>query len=450
MFLFPFIYIASFLYFFKGLFERKPERIVWFIILGMSIYTTSLSLTYQYGLLPVVNVIKYFKEIAVISSLGYLIANYKGKIKFHFIDWLVFILFVYCFTYVFLPVGKMTFIEKLTVFKSYGMFGLIYFIGRLMPLTSIDLKKIFTVIVVLTLLAVGVEQVEFFFNQNLQTITSYTDYNQKVNLLYPSGSYGLTMTFETDNGIKRFASFFQDPLDFAISILMCVCIVLAWISFDDNPAIKIKWKWLIVLLLLWALYKTFSRASMLGAIIVLFSYALLTKRKFLLKTIYFSIFLAVVLFVFFASINFKGYVFDTIILRESSSLAHLISWVVGLDAMIDNPFGLGLGSSGLYAFGDGLGIGGENQAIFMGVQTGVVSMILYLTIYIAILIVAAKKWKQCEGAYKQLAFSILLIKIGSLIPMLTSYFESFLYMSYITWFLTGIFINHIACQKELE
>ena len=152
----------------------------------------------------------------------------------------------------------------------------------------------------------------------------------------------------------------------------------------------------------------------------------------------------------FASINFKGYVFDTIILRESSSLAHLISWVVGLDAMIDNPFGLGLGSSGLYAFGDGLGIGGENQAIFMGVQTGVVSMILYLTIYIAILIVAAKKWKQCEGAYKQLAFSILLIKIGSLIPMLTSYFESFLYMSYITWFLTGIFINHIACQKELE
>ena len=90
MFIFPFIYVASFLYFFKGLSQGKPERIVWFVILGMSIYTTSLSLTYQYGLLPVVNVIKYFKEIAAVSTLGYLIANYKGKIQFHLIDWLVF------------------------------------------------------------------------------------------------------------------------------------------------------------------------------------------------------------------------------------------------------------------------------------------------------------------------------------------------------------------------
>ena len=159
MFIFPFIYVASFLYFFKGLSQGKPERIVWFVILGMSIYTTSLSLTYQYGLLPVVNVIKYFKEIAAVSTLGYLIANYKGKIQFHLIDWLVFILFVYCFTYVFLPIGKMTIVEKITVFKSYGMFGLLYFIGRLLPLTTFPINKIVTLIIATTLLAVGLQQV---------------------------------------------------------------------------------------------------------------------------------------------------------------------------------------------------------------------------------------------------------------------------------------------------
>ena len=447
MFLLPILYITSFLFFFKGLFQGKPERIIWFILLGMSIYTTSLSLMYQYGLLSVVNVVKYFKEIAAISTLTYLVAQYKGKMKFHLIDWLVFILFFYCFAYVFFPVGKMTFIEKLTVFKSYGMFGLMYFIGRLLVLSDTDLKKIFTVIIVLTLVAIGVQQVEVLLNQHLQTITSYTDYNQKVNLLYPSGSYGLTMTFETDNGIKRFASIFQDPLDFSASLLICLCIVLSWISFDESPVVKIKWKWLIVAIILWALYKTFSRASMLGAVFVLYSYAIMTKRKLFLKTLYFSLFLSVVLFIFFASQNFKGYVYDTISLRESSSLGHLISWVTGLDAMIEQPFGLGLGSSGLYAFGDGLGIGGENQAIFMGVQTGVISMILYLAIYISILVVAAKKWKHCEGIYKQLGFALLLIKIGSFIPMLTSYFESFLYMSYITWFLTGVFINHIVCPR---
>lgn len=450
MFLFPLIYIGSFLFFFKGLFQGKPERIVWYILLGMSAYTTSLSLTYQYGLLPVVNVIKYFKEIAAIGTLGYLLAHYKEKLQFHYIDWLVLILFVYCFSYVFLPVGKMTFIERLTVFKSYGMFGLMYFIGRLLPLANIELKKIFSVLLTLAIVAVCIQFVEVLMNQHLQTITSYTDYNQKVNLLYPSGSYGLTMTFETDNGIKRFASFFHDPLDFAISLLMCLCGVLAWISFDEQQIIKTKWKWVIVVLLLLGLYKTFSRASMLGAVIVLYVYAILTKRKLLLKTLYFSIFLAITWFIFLASENFKGYVFDTFSLSESSSLGHLVSWVTGLDAMIEQPLGMGLGSSGLYAFGDGLGVGGESQPIFMGVQTGVISMLLYIAIYISILVVAAKNWKQCSGEYKILAFGILLFKIGSIIPMFTSYYESFFYMSFITWLLTGVLINHLMWQREQQ
>ena len=448
MFLFPVLYIASFLYFFKGIFEHKPERIIWFFIIGMSAYTTSLSMTYQYGLLSVVNVIKYFKEIAAIVSLGYLIANTKTKITMHWVDWFVVILFTYCFLYVFIPVGKLTFIERLTVFKSYGLFGLLYFIGKLMPMDKFNIRQVLYCIIGLTIIAVATQQLEIIFNQHLQTITSYTSYNQKVNLLYPSGSYGLTMTFETDLGSKRFASFFHDPLDFAISLLMCLCIVLAWISYDDTYTIPNKWKWIIVFIIMWGLYKTFSRASMLGAVIVLYAYAILTKRKLLLRFIYFSIMLTIVLFYFFANLKFKGYVYDTIDLRESSSLGHLISWVTGLDTIIQQPLGLGLGSSGLYAFGDGLGIGGESQPIFMGVQTGILTMVLYLIIYFGILIVAAKNWKTLRGSYKMLAFAILLMKIGFIIPMLTSYFESFLYLSYVTWLLTGLLINHIVCQRR--
>jgi len=237
-------------------------------------------------------------------------------------------------------------------------------------------------------------------------------------------------------------------LDFAISLLMCLCIVLAWISYDDTYTIPNKWKWIIVFIIMWGLYKTFSRASMLGAVIVLYAYAILTKRKLLLRFIYFSIMLTIVLFYFFANLKFKGYVYDTIDLRESSSLGHLISWVTGLDTIIQQPLGLGLGSSGLYAFGDGLGIGGESQPIFMGVQTGILTMVLYLIIYFGILIVVAKNWKTLRGSYKMLAFAILLMKIGFIIPMLTSYFESFLYLSYVTWLLTGLLINHIVCQRR--
>ena len=449
LFIFPLLYIISFLYFFKGVFENKPERIIWFYIFGMSIYTISLSLTYQYGLLSVVNVIKYFKEIAAIITLGYLLVQTKNKINMHWLDWLVLILFTYCFIYLFIPVGKFTFIERLTVFKSYGLFGLLYFIGKLLPMNNLNIRNVFYSIIILTIIAIFIQQLEVFFNQHLQTITGYTSYNQKVNLLYPSGSYGLTMTFETDFGSKRFASFFNDPLDFAISLLMCLSIVLAWISYDAYT-IPNKYKWLVVVIILWALYKTFSRASMLGAVTILYTYAILTKKKLLLRSIYFSIILTIVVFYFFATLKFKGYVYDTIDLRESSSLGHLISWVTGLDNIIQQPFGLGLGSSGLYAFGDGLGIGGESQPIFMGVQTGAISMLLYLITYFGILIVAAKNWKRLTESYKMLGFAIVLMKIGFIIPMLTSYFESFLYLSYVTWVLTGILINHISCQKLLK
>jgi len=445
--LFPLLYISTFLYFLKGLFLGKPERILWFFLLGMSVYTTALSVSFGYGLLPVINVIKYFKEIAAIATLGYLLLKQKESVKFHWIDFWVLGLFLYCLSYIFLPVGKLTFIEKLTVFKSYGLFGLLYFIGKLLPLKEMDLRKIVLGIIAWTIFAVAVQSIEWISYQHLQTMTSYTDYNQKVNLLYPSGSFGLTFTFETDLMGKRFASFFNDPLDFAISLLFALSLLLSWISFSEERMIRDRHRWLLVAILLFGLYLTFSRASLLGSVLVLYLYAIITKRKQLLRTLYFGLFLAFVLFMVFANIKYKAYVFDTINLRESSSLGHLISWVTGLDAIFQQPLGMGLGSSGLYAFGDGLGIGGESQPIFMGVSTGILSMLAYLVIYIGMIVVFAKNWDKLSGYTKVIAFALVLFKLGAIIPMLTSYFESFLYLSYMTWLFSGYVINQIIKQK---
>jgi hypothetical protein len=211
--------------------------------------------------------------------------------------------------------------------------------------------------------------------------------------------------------------------------------------------IRDRHRWLLVAILLFGLYLTFSRASLLGSVLVLYLYAIITKRKQLLRTLYFGLFLAFVLFMVFANIKYKAYVFDTINLRESSSLGHLISWVTGLDAIFQQPLGMGLGSSGLYAFGDGLGIGGESQPIFMGVSTGILSMLAYLVIYIGMIVVFAKNWDKLSGYTKVIAFALVLFKLGAIIPMLTSYFESFLYLSYMTWLFSGYVINQIIKQK---
>ena len=334
--------------------------------------------------------------------------------------------------------------------KSYGIFGLFYFIGRLLRLEQFPLRKILYAIIGLSIVAVFIQGFEVFTGRHFQTYIGYTDYNQKINLLYPSGSFGLTMTFETDFGLKRFASFFHDPLDFSISLVMALCIALSWISFDKTKSVPNKIKWLCVAIILWGVYKTFSRAAMVGSFSVLYIYALYTRRKILLKFLYFSIALIIVGFIAFANYKFKVFVLDTLSFSESSSLGHLIKWITGLDAIIEQPFGMGLGASGLFGFGDGLGVGGESQPIYMGVQTGVISMIMYLVIYFYSWYLLSKKWKQLAGPYQFLSFAMLLMCFGFFLPMMTSYFESFLYMSFLHWLFLGVVVNQIVCQEISE
>jgi hypothetical protein len=450
VFIFSLAYIASFLYYLKGLRLKEPERIAYFYIVGMSMYTIGLSTTMITLSAEVVNVIKYFKEIAVGSCFIYLLSTEFKNIRFNTLDWLITILFSYCAFYIILPVGNFTVIEKIIVFKSYGLFGPLYFIGRWMPIQKTDAKKITHWVIGFLMLACLVQLGEVIFYQHLQSYSGYTAYNQKINQLYSSGSYGLTQTFETDLGIKRFASFFQDPLDFAITLVLGICIAIGWIQYEEECKVSKKAKWLILFALLFALYQTYSRASMLGAVIAILYYLFMTNIKNFIRYSVLTA-LAVLLYIYFSeNEKTRNYIIDTILFRESSALSHLLAWLGGIEAMIEQPLGLGLGSSGIYAFGDGLGIGGENHLIFMGVQTGIISLLLYLTIFIYIWTSLSKNWSKLNGDVKILALGFLLFKAGSLVPMLTSYFESFLFMSYFTWFLSGYLTSQIEWRKNTE
>ena len=450
MFIFSLAYIASFLYYLKGLRLKEPKRIAYFYVVGMSMYTIGLSTTMMTFSAEVVNVIKYFKEIAVGSCFIYLLSTEFKNIRFNTLDWLITILFSYCAFYIILPVGNFTVIEKIIVFKSYGLFGPLYFIGRWMPIQKTDPKKITHWVIGLLLLACLVQMGEVIFYQHLQSYSGYTAYNQKINQLYSSGSYGLTQTFETDLGVKRFASFFQDPLDFAITLVLGICIAIGWIQYDEENKVSKKAKWLMLFALLFALYQTYSRASMLGAAIAILYYLFMTNRKNFIQYSVLTAFAGLLYIYFSENEKTRNYIIDTILFRESSALSHLLAWLGGIEAMIEQPLDLGLGSSGIYAFGDGLGIGGENHLIFIGVQTGVISLLLYLIIFIYIWISLSKNWRTLNGFVKILALALLLFKAGSLVPMLTSYFESFLFMSYFTWFLSGYLTSQIEWIKNTE
>ena len=126
----------------------------------------------------------------------------------------------------------------------------------------------------------------------------------------------------------------------------------------------------------------------------------------------------------------------------------MIEWLNGLEAMIEKPLGLGLGESGRVANASGDNIGGENQLVIIGVQAGVIAMFTYLTIYIAILVLGLKQLKLAKGQFYTLALITVLLKLGLFIPMFTANIDAYIYVSFLSWFLSGLMVNLYQSKTE--
>jgi len=175
---------------------------------------------------------------------------------------------------------------------------------------------------------------------------------------------------------------------------------------------------------------------------MIYVYAVVTKKKLLLQLIHTAALAAggVLLLISFNN-DFVDFIINSITFTNASSVGHLIEWANGLESMIKNPLGIGLGNAGRVSGFSGYNVGGENQFIIIGVQTGIVTAGIYIATYIMVMRKALQLFKSQTGKIRRLALFIFLVKVGMLIPLFTSEAESYIYISYITWILTGLLIN---------
>ena len=76
-------------------------------------------------------------------------------------------------------------------------------------------------------------------------------------------------------------------------------------------------------------------------------------------------------------------------------------------------------------------------------------MFLYLFIYYKITKITYDGFKLYVGKTKKLALFLFLVKIGMIIPLVSSEIESYIYISYLVWFLTGYYVNLVSKQSAL-
>jgi hypothetical protein len=348
---------------------------------------------------------------------------------------------------VLLPIGKYDVLQKLVALKSLSFFTIIYFVGRLLDTSNFSLQKILYAVGVLAFFAACLLAFEVVTYTHFQTHIGYAFFNQDYYGLDVGGHYGLSWSFEINDGLKRFASFFANPLELAGSTLVATSLWLAVYTSASKKLEITKTGWIIAGLTLFALLTALSRSSLAGYFILLYAYALITRKKEILYFIYALVGIGVVyLFYVLNDRNIYEYIISTVQLSDSSSIGHVLEWLEGIQSIVTSPLGLGLGESGRVAAAVQENVGGENQFIIVGVQTGIISLLLYVGIYVVVVSACYRAYKLYEGNTKKMALALFVLKLSFIFPLMTSNFDSYSYILYLTWLLTGIFITSVGSQ----
>ena len=437
MFIFFILYAAGFLYTLREIYFRRYAALLFFFVFCLPIYITALTTLHQAGGSLLIPLVQYSKEFIVLLTLITLVVHLDAWPKWNVLDKLVIAYFCITTVYVFLPLGGYPLYQKLVALKNISFFPVIYFVGRLVRPETVWISKVQAMIMVLMIAAAGIVLIEVINYQHLQTLTGYVEYYLKYFGQEPTGNHGLSWNFEIEGGVKRFAAFFANPLELAAATLLTVAVLVAMYVKKDIAEPRLFATAILASLI--CIVFALSRASMAGYFMASYLFFLLNGNRKILR-VYHGLFIVTgLVFVYFLANDEIGEFFlKTFTFENTSSLSHLLEWIDGIDAMQNNPLGLGLGESGRVSGELGTNIGGENQLIIIGVQTGVLPMLLYAVMYALVIGWSAQLFRKGEGKEQQVGIVLFILKVGLIIPVLTASVESYLYVSSVGWFLVGL------------
>jgi hypothetical protein len=449
MIIFLLIFLASYIVAFREVLMGNRAGVLTFMIFGLSMYTTAMSVAFISGFKAAIPAMQYFKEILILTALLLNIIALRKRPRFHLIDYLIMGYLGYLTLYAILPIGEQSFFNRMLALKSSAFFVIVYFTGRLIDPKTVYIGKYLNYLVLLTIAAGAITLIEWFIGTPMQTITGYADYNFYFFNQDPAGMFGLNTTFESDSGYARFASFFASPLEHAGATLIALAVIAGLYTRDDNKFSFTSVGILGLIASFISILLALSRAPLISYFLIIYVYALITKRKYITKFIHAGA-VVVGLYVFYLFIQFEQsnsgimeVVLNTIDFSDPSSVGHVQQWLEGILAIQQHPLGMGLGSSGRVAASVSENVGGENQFIIIAVQAGLIAMGIYLSIFILSIKTSLKWLPLLKGRERKLCIAVLLIKVGIFIPLLTSEAESSTYISYLNWFLTGLLISMI-------
>jgi len=436
------------------IFRGKWSYFIFFLAAFLPFYITSLSIIFLATRSPeILGIFQILKEVVVLVSILIFIFFQRNIFEYPFrlqsTDWLMLGFLGLGFLYLLLPLGQASFLNKALYYKSMLIPGFVYFLGRNTRFSEVEIGWIFKIIFAVAIGAFLVNLIENYLLQaHLQQFTGYSLYNQVINDIEPSGNFGLTWTFETQAVTKRLASFFSDPLELASSVLMGFAAGLIWFLTSKK---EYSWPYLLIMAFsLGSLIFSASRAAFGAFFIMIFFVALVFKLYKLIGAGFLTLIGFGIYLIAFASEDFYFFVIDTLTFENTSSLGHVVEWLLALDSMVANPFGIGLAMSGnAGSVTDELRVGGENQFLIYGVQLGWIGMMLYILTMATGIILSLRVFYRTEiTMIARLAFVGAVTKVGLLLPLFTANAEMYTYVAWLSWWMIGFSVKEYSFIKN--
>jgi hypothetical protein len=449
--------IAVFIYSnYKVIKEGKVEYAVIFLIFYLPVYFTYQSLIFQqtHSVL-LINLFRYLKEITILIALMVAVGGMRNvldrPLNLTKADTFFGLFTLLSVVYAILPIGDTGLIERILYLKKIILPSSLYFLGRIYHPSSDSLSNLFKSIIIVAVLAFSMNLFEFVTSTHYHTRIGWASYDYFVNDVDPSGHYGIGWNFEIGPNNPRFAAFFANTLEAGVSSLFAFAIVVPMFLFTRFKSNQMVFG-TILIMIVFSTYFAFSRSSLASIFLEIVFVAFLLRYFKLLIGAGLAFVFIMSSFVIFGSDDLRYLIIDTITFRQLSSFGHLVEWLRAIQNMIDHPFGIGLGTSGnigaMSEVAKGDSIGGENQYFIYGVQLGVIGMMLY--IFSLFYVIRHSYWvfrNSIQLEYRKIAMSAAIIKVGLLLPLFTSNAETFQYVSFLSWWLSGLSMSIYSRMK---
>ena len=427
----------------------RPARLLFIFIVMLPLHQLMMmTLLHLSGSWTLTRLMQPWKDLLALGALVAVIGIWVSagrRTRWRLLDRLIIGYFILNILYLIGPWD--TSIEvRLFGLRSNTFLVTFYALGRMIPLSRRRQHQVLSVLLMLGAAAGVFALVDrFLLPIDWPARIGFTEYvSQGTGVI--GGRMGLSWTFWTSTGLRRASSFFANPLDFAASAhltgVTALVVALSYPKRNKRRAFALAVFWLIVIGLLLSISRTSTVVFLLECILVL----ILMGRSVLIPPLLALIAVggAIIL-----ALNPKAteLIYQTITFENPSSLGHLSRWQEGIAVLLESPLGLGPGTSGRVGARFGSQVGGESQYIVLGVELGIVGIVLYLILQWTALVYALNLFRYSHGSTRMLALIACVSRFGISLAGITAPIESYLFVSFINWWLIGFVILQSASGR---